>query len=280
MPDAKKKTPPKLMTRPRCWILLIFITMAPSFVQGAQYARVITEEAKIHSDPDSESQVFGTAAFGEILTVSSASREGWYKVKLPRPDMGSGNFGWVKSDEITPETLGKELKAAGIQATLPRNAESNRHHWAFVAFGGPNIVSPTALQIASGVPTQSLMVPFIGGQLGYRLSTRWTLALHGEHYTFALDKGTVGGLSLEYFMLHSLPWKIGLAVMGGGLFGQGFSPAGSGRLTLRWYLWDNLAFILTSGYRYLIKKNLPTTSGPVDVAMSAFIGELGIQVEF
>ena len=295
-------------------MVAIVMISSPFNVHAAQDARVLSDGLIIYENPNDDSDVIENGYHGELLRIGTEHKEDfWYKVRVPLRGNGKKpKYGWIKKDQVELNAYRGDHLTRGIQAftTVVRHPEI--HRFVFGFYYGIPFMSPTPFIITTGaavttVQSTGVTMSMIGGEVGYRLSTSWTVSLHYHQHsmlnTYITDLGnasySVNGnlltVGLEYALIHKLPWKLALAGAVGGSLGStitatlgnqlvnfdiGRVPAATLKLIGKWHPFKNLALFVSAGYRYKTKKDIVAGTSTLDLVLNAPFVDAGLQVEF
>lgn len=275
------------------WGFLLILVFSYSSVQAAQDARVVNDDAKIYSNPDFDSDVLDRIEKGQILRVSEENRDGWFKVVLPMQE-GKRLFGWMRSDDLSGDTLKQDLTAAGIQRFSPVVAEPTIRQLVFYAYGGLGYLSPFYPNSnLTGQGITSYYSFYFGGEVGFRFDSSWTLFFdyHRLSYSYltVMDGvlATYGVASnnllflVEGVAIYEKPYKMGIVL------GLGASIGSTATLTTPTTQETTLAVMHPVGVfkvvnRYYFTEGLAVALGIVaeGAALGSSTGTSGLTADF
>ncbi|HTL10957.1 MAG TPA: SH3 domain-containing protein [Bdellovibrionota bacterium] len=281
------------------WLLLVGALASSSAARAAQMGEIVVDSALVYEQPSSDSTTLIELPKGTGVRISNEQRDGWYKVSVPGhlPPL----VGWIQGNAVDPKAIAKDLTAGGIQKAENTSSESNRHHFVLDVLGsGDYLLKMATVQAAAGTAAGNPLVYGFCADLGYRLSTTWTLKARFAPLPLAEGTGTAAysitgtrlGLMIDYAFLHSLPFKLTFGVGGGEIF----SIAGSigansitptsmfwfpAELAFNWYPFENLALVVAAGFQYTIQAPLTVAGGgSVEADFMAAYAHAGLRVEF
>ncbi len=265
---------------------------------AAQNGIVVVETASIFREPYEGSDTLANVTKGTVLRMSSKKKKEWYQVEVPGGAEGS-RYGWIQSAAVDRESLIEDLKEAGIATGQVVSRDSGRHFIILRGFYGFHWFIANELRTGGAF----LRKPELGGELGYRLWTTWTVLAHFSQLKAVTTvgsassdfRGTFLALVFEHSLWHRLPWKIDIAIGGGALTNARLTVSagktvtatapttlygGLGRIALRWHLFERLALGIEGGTRYILPKSVPLGGATTEFKLtSAFLnGSLQLEI--
>lgn len=284
---------------------LLFVS---NVVFAAQNAKVIAEYAPIYESPDETAVVLKNAEKGQVIRVSSESKAGWFKVQLQDPEAGA-EFGWIKTNDVMTSTQASELTETKHEP-FPEDSHTSivDTFWFVRGLLGSVYVKPAKLQATINLTKQTITSNVYGLELGYGFSPRWAIVARGEKHSLSQTvisdpdtlsysaSGWIVALMGEYSFIRFYPWRVGVA-LGGGLSmatkaqnllfdNAAYAseslkiPVGLGKVVARYNVTKNFAFMLELGYRYLLKRNVELGFSTIDLNLSGFLIDGGLQYDF
>lgn len=288
---------PALRPALRAFTALSAVVLATQTAHAAQEVRVLSGGADIRALPQDDGEVIRHCDPGEVLRVSTKSRESWHKVAY------ENKSGWVHESQFVPLARFSEMSKAGVQYTNQPERSRSRHTWVLHGHFSRSFTSPTEVQDALGATSGLASGLSYAGELGYRLTTRITVGLRGMVGTFAgtgegdieySGSSTDVSLLLDYTVVHRLPIKFSAAIApgyaisaamtgsagGNSVEATGFGgPTLTGKVALRWYLGSNFALALESGYRYFHPAEVALGEEKVNANLSMLFAGGGVTIE-
>ncbi len=289
-------------------VFLFLSGVTPAY--SAQDGRSLSDNTPIYEKPDTRSTSLYWLARGETIRMSSRQKRGWYRVLLPRA-VGSLRFGWVRSDTVAPDTMKRDLMAAGISLADPVPRVTIGNNWLLSLHVNGHFAQPSAVQ-SRFADSGGFLMPGYGLAFGFRpvssvsLQALLQLDRFSRTPSAALSynySGTTLALLAEWSFFYNGMLRFGVAGGGGVSVGSAIEatstqtvgsrtttttadtgtflmPEGIAKLTGRWYVWERFAVGLDAGYRYMAKSAVTFSGKPFDVNLSApFVGA-AIQLEF
>ena len=279
---------------------------------AAQNGRVVAATAVVREAPNKKAAAVAQVKQGDVVRISSKSREGWFKVLLPGTQ-NSPQFGWISAQELIPIDLINDMKAAKVQSgdakdVSPEEGEPKPRAWSLAAYYQLTTVNPRDVQGTVGLTNRSLSTSTFAGELNLSpsqwvglsiyLSTLGASEAANETQSYSVNTYLVGGL-VEYYPLRTDYHRLGfgLGVLGARAYmdvkridsttsqyvsgGQRFFTMGSMfRVTFRQYLLYHFGLGINGGYRYLTQKKITVAQTQTNLQLNGFFAELGLFIEF
>ena len=215
----------RLMRISVCFVVLLLLSAAASTKAfPAQVGRVLSLEAPIFQKADVSSPILYKVYQGERVRISNKSKDGWYKVVLPQ-SQDQTSIGWVRTTDVEPDTIIRDLTTAGITITDPIPRIVEEKHFVFLGFYGTSMYTPSSVEDFIKAETKSTqLVKTWGGEVGYRISRPFTLSLRyepysfsggatvlGQNHTYSVSGTMITGI-LDYAIYYTTPWRFGFSI--------------------------------------------------------------------
>ena len=241
--------------------LLLCFGLATSSAQAAQDAIVSRRASEVHEAPNGDSGVLIVLEPGTRIRISSASKQGWFKVLL-----SDERIGWMDGADLTLQDSRPDFKAAGIAVVEANSRTRGISRWEVSVGLGARSFSgtPRTLPFEVTVRLDYGFSPVFKLGAQYRLFSTRTATSDGVRGSFAT-------LAAEFLVINSLPWRVSLSLGGGlGKLGAVSSPVGEGLVRILWSLDPGVSIGIESGYVRAIQAAGSSLSSPAGAARLSF----------
>ncbi|OFZ79071.1 MAG: hypothetical protein A2583_09420 [Bdellovibrionales bacterium RIFOXYD1_FULL_53_11] len=282
-------------------IALVVLCLVSRECPAAQDGRVSSDNGGVHEQPVAGSAVVYRFGKGDAVRMSDRHKNGWYRVAIPVKSGERPLFGWMRAEDVDPDTADRDLKKAGIIMIEPVIRESlPRKRFSFYIHYNLSFIKPSSLQKHPGGKGESFPLPTFGGGMGYVFNSRFTLFAQYEYFKFdkmllvhnetnTYDaKGNIVALVLEVRALDYRPWLLNVSIGGGAAFNTEMNagihytdvqvartvtgvlpyaakdfyiPYGTADVSFQWYFYEPFSAKIRGGYRYL-NRNTVTMLAP------------------
>ncbi len=176
----------------------------------------------IRKNPQPEAEILESRHKGDTLRISSASREGWYKTRTSQ-----GAIGWVRQDEVTPETTKKAYGYGNLDVVERQESKRSTGEWKLFllkAGAGPFFHMPGDLNSALGRPAyKAHRGQFYFGSFAYSIMRDLALGIRVEHYnahsrilSYDIETSSTPLLVGAEYTFHRTPrWRFSFQLYGG-----------------------------------------------------------------
>jgi len=210
-------------------LFLSILAISPCLSLAAQNGRITVNNAPSYEQPNTSSPILYRFSSGEEVKISSKEKHGWYRIALPTHVAGFKSA-WIRATDVEPDTIFKELEAAGIDLSDTMGREEERKHIFIVGSYGWFSTKPNKFENFLGFHdvgvTFHTNYSFEGG---YRISELWAISARYEPYEFASQgvvkdaihkysgSGTIVAVLVDYSHFNEPPFRVGAS------FGFGYS---------------------------------------------------------
>jgi len=280
---------------------------------AAQNGRVVANTV-LRDHPESDAAVLVQVKQGDILRISSKSKEGWFKVLLP-DTQGSPQYGWISAQELIPTELAEEMRASNIQSGNSKyfrqktEDDMKPNEWSVALYLQLTSVNPHDLQGFVGADSSTIPKTTVAGEINLSPDQWVGLSFYGSYLsvdgtsgdgngTYKASVAFLGGI-VDYYPLKTTYDRLGVGL---GFLGvsawmsaqylnastlqpaagsQKFLTMGSLlRVTFRQHFTPDFGLGANAGYRYINQKTIGMANGTTNLQMSGFYLEAGLFLEF
>ena len=273
---------------------------------------MVSATAVLRERPDDEAAAVGQAKQGEMLRISSKSKEGWFKVLLPNTE-SSPQYGWISAQELIPLDLASEMRMDGVQSGNTKYTRSEDYtkprEWSLAVYYQVTSVNPHDVQGFVGLNEGATTKSTFAGEVNLSPSEWVGLSFYGsmvsdtgssadETQSYTVSAGLLGGL-VEYYPLRTTFHRLGLGLgilavpvwmhvkrinATTGLEASGsqkFLTAGSlVRVSFRQHFTYRFGLGINAGYRYINQRSIGISGSSTNLQLSGLFGELGLFYDF